>query len=617
VLRAFALCALALALSAGTAKAVGEPQVIEDERGDAALVFNVLAQDRPLQATSAPAGGTFEPLTPLTPADNGYYAVAGDEQGGAVAAWERTGPQGTYPNEAFVSVKPPGGRFGAPHRLSEPGKTVDEAQLDVNARGDAIVAWAEAPRDIVYSYRPTGGSFGPPETVPSPITHDLSVVLQADGGALFLGDSSPPPFGGPTRPWSVYLRPDGSFAPAVQLTDAPPSFGTSVAVAGNRRGDVLLAWGNHGKLFTKERPEGGVFGETRRTTTSPHTEGYFDPVRAVMNDARDAVVTFSDPYDPATRVVLRNGGGSFGSPRTLTSRTVAAALAINEHGDAALAWVSGARTVRAVYRRAGGALGAAMTVGTAGGAGSRPPSVAIDGAGTAMAVWEEGDGESVFVRSRSFARVPSGTKGTVVTLPAYTQEAPPEACVPDGFSVVAKSARAVVAGAARNFVGCLLARGITVDLSRTWPYMVGEFSEVQAPARVAVAGPYAASVVLTYFHGGSTGTAVSIVDLRDPLSGLSRVAGGINTGDTAQVPALRLRRDGAAAWIACPPAKKRARGTCWRGSQRIKQVYAFGLSRSSPKLVGQGAKIDPASLKIGITRVRWRDGKHRRSAPLG
>ena len=109
-----------------------------------------------------------------------------------------------------------------------------------------------------------------------------------------------------------------------------------------------------------------------------------------------------------------------------------------------------------------------------------------------------------------------------------------------------------------------------------------------------------------------------MLDLRDERSGLSRTGPALKEGDfSAPVPVLRLKRDGSAAWVACPPEKKGARGACGRGSKRIKQVYAFGLSRDTPTLVDQGWKIDPGSLRIGTDRVWWRHGRRRRSAPLG
>jgi hypothetical protein len=598
-----AFVASLVVLFASASAALAEPQLVQDENGDAALVFDILRQPRPIFATAAPGGGSFGPLTQLTPAGGGFppaTTVAPDEQGGAVAAWAGTGGIGTFPRDVFVSIKPPGGEFGAPQRLSLPGHTAGIVSLDVNARGDAVVAWFDYAEDgLTYAYRPAGGSFGPPEGVPGPITHDLSVVLEADGGALFLGDSTPAVGGNTVNPWSVHRSSEGTFAAPVQLAGVPAL--DTVAVAGNRRGDVLLAWAKDRTLAVAERPVGGTVGPASVVATGVDTEGYSVPVRAVINDDEDAVVLFSDP---TVRVLVREGSGSFGAPRRLASSRSAsvytAGLAVDEHGDAAVAWSTNPQAVRAAYRVRGGSFGSVMTLRSALGvlAGPYPPSVAIDGAGTATAVWEEGDGESVFIRSRRFAALPAATS-IVVTVPSYIQEAPPEACAAHS-SVLAKNARAVITTGLR---GCLLARGTPIDLGQTHPYAIGDTSNVQS-RRIALAGPYAASVLTVRAHEGEVSTWVSIVDLRDEWSGRNRAAPASNVFGAVPVPTLRLRRDGAAAWVA-------------RSGRRMKQVFAFGVSRRNAKLLGHGTKIVPASLRIDGTRVRWRDGRHRRSAPLG
>jgi hypothetical protein len=181
--------------------------------------------------------------------------------------------------------------------------------------------------------------------------------------------------------------------------------------------------------------------------------------------------------------------------------------------------------------------------------------------------------------------------------------------------VLARSGRAVVTQQTSSpffTFGCLLARGVQVNLAHS--RLISDLSDGGAPP-IAVAGPFTANLVGAYGHNFAA-TYMSISDLRDEWSGQSR-AGPAAVANIATVPIIRLKRDGSAAWVACPPGRKGARGYCRRGSKRIKEVYAFGLSRDLPYRVGYGAKIDPASLRIGTDRVWWRDGGRRRSAPLG
>jgi hypothetical protein len=622
MLRIFAVCVGAALVWAGSA--LGAPQLVQNENGDAALLFDILAQRRPALATSSTPGGAFGPLTTLTPTPTAipyglleHQNVAIDDHGGAVAAWSRADPSGVpyEAYEAYVSVKPPGGEFGPPQRLSEADRPARETQVDVNPRGDAIVAWLDSGSNhstdaVMYSIRPTGGTFSVPAIIPGAITDHLTVVLEADGGALFIGNG--PSSGNLLRAYSVYRRPDGTFEQPVALD---PASGLA-AIAANRRGDVLIAWGEKGKVLARERPAGGSFGAPEIVATGDDILG--GDVQAALNDSGDAAITF----DPSW-LVMRTHGGAFGPrqprPPVPDAFPTTERLAMNERGDVAIAWVEPIRRVMAVYRPAGGALSPPMLLGVAPffiHGGREPPlwpALSLDGAGTGTVVWEDTDGETIGIRARRFDAAGPGSPETVTTLPAYVQEAPPEACVPPGFSVLARSGRAVVVqGNSPPFLaGCLLARGVLLP-----PQSPGSFTYAQLPLRVAVAGPFSAIVLRASGHGYSV-TDISISDLRDEWSGQSRDWPALSPVGIATVPVLRLKRDGSAAWIACPPGKKRARGACRQGSKRIKQVYAFGLSRDTPILVGQGSKIDPASLRIGTDRVWWRDGGHRRSAPLG
>jgi hypothetical protein len=587
--------------------ALGAPELAQNENGDSALVFDILNQGRPLEATSAPPEGQFGSLTTLTP---GYLRLGGlrernvaiDDQGGAVAAWRSVGATSNEPSQAFASVKPPGGQFGPPQRLSDVHNSASVTQVDVNPRGDAVVAWSGS---MMYSIRPADGTFSAPAPVPGPLGGDLlAVVLQADGGAVFIGTAP-----GSGDGYAVYRRPDGMFEPPMAL-NTPPPLGQG-GVAANRRGDVLVAWAENGRVRARERPAGGTFGppEVVARGSDISAGGQVD---AVLNDAGDAAVAFASSW-----LVIRSHGDGFG-PRQARP-PFADTLAMNERGDLAIAWVQSFRRVMAVYRAAGGKFGLPMLLGTAPipAAVSNPPplvpALALDGAGIATAVWEDSDGETVALRTRRFSAAGPGGEATAATVPTYLQEAPPDACVPAGTSVLAQSPRAVVAGGPNDDhpTGCLLARGVPIKLA-DFP------GGAQWPLRVAVAGPFSALAVLSVCHGCDGSTWIDITDLRDDRSGLSRSGPAVITRTpNAPVPVLRLKRDGSAAWVACPPEKKGARGACSAGSRRIKEVYSFGLSRDTPRLVDRGWKIDPASLRIGTDRIWWRHGARRRSAPLG
>src|SRR4051812_23121897 len=361
MLRMFAVCVGAALVWAASALGYPQPapQLVQNDNGDAALVFNILAQRRPAQATSATSGGAFGPLTQLTPTPTPNsllqpQQVAIDDHGGAVAAWTSAGPTGDSPFEAYASVRPSGGDFGPPQRLSEGDHEVSETQVDVNPRGDAIVTWrAPGPR---FSMRPAGGSFSAQGVVPGPGIFDRTVALEADGGALFMGDDGP---GG--KPFAIYRRPDGTFEQPVALDPVPTL--AIAKIAASRRGDVLIAWGENGRVRALERPAGGNFGAPETVATGNDLGG----VRAAaINDAGDAAITLTSPW-----LVTRSHGGAFGSPQQrppvadTPNAPATDTLAMNERGDLAIAWVEPVRRVMAVYRPAGGAVGGPLLLGVA------------------------------------------------------------------------------------------------------------------------------------------------------------------------------------------------------------------------------------------------------------
>src|SRR4051794_25725793 len=205
----------------------------------------------------------------------------------------------------------------------------------------------------MYSIRAAGGTFSAPAIVPGAITDHLTVVLEADGGALFLGTASS---GGSPKAYSIYRRPDGTFEQPVALDPVPELAGA--AIAANRRGDVLIAWGEKGKVLARERPAGGSFGAPEIVATGDDILA--GDVQAGLNDSGDAAISF----DPSW-LVMRTDGGAFGPrqprPPVPDAFPTTERLAMNERGDLAIAWVERPlRRVMTVYRPAGGALSPPM-----------------------------------------------------------------------------------------------------------------------------------------------------------------------------------------------------------------------------------------------------------------
>jgi hypothetical protein len=85
-----------------------------------------------------------------------------------------------------------------------------------------------------------------------------------------------------------------------------------------------------------------------------------------------------------------------------------------------------------------------------------------------------------------------------------------------------------------------------------------------------------------------------------------------------KVGSLVLRRDGAAAWIACP-GKRRSVGefkkTC-DSPGHPDGVYTLKPQAKSAKLVARGTRIDPHSLQLRGSRITWTQRGRTRAARL-
>lgn len=159
---ATALCAAGMpacwdppvALSPSFGEATGEPVVAVNSLGDAAAVW--MWRERPrgqliLQATYRPVGGSWG--APLDLANGGDLAarpdVALDDEGNALVVW--CGVSGGLQAAMRTRV----GKWSPPVDLA-PGRA-SEAQIAVDARGDAVAVWRnETAGRLQTAIRPTG-----------------------------------------------------------------------------------------------------------------------------------------------------------------------------------------------------------------------------------------------------------------------------------------------------------------------------------------------------------------------------------------------------------------------------------------------------------------------------
>jgi hypothetical protein len=89
----------------------------------------------------------------------------------------------------------------------------------------------------------------------------------------------------------------------------------------------------------------------------------------------------------------------------------------------------------------------------------------------------------------------------------------------------------------------------------------------------------------------------------------------VDAYEASAIGQIVLRRDGAAAWIACAAAPLHAHRRC--RSRGLRSVVTFGRRSYEPRRLARG-RIRSGSLRLSANgkRVSWIDGATRRSATL-
>lgn len=200
------------------------PVLAANERGDAILAWREYFSER-VMVSSRPPGGAFAEPVEVAPKAMGNLGVAISPRGDAAVTWERRAQEPPPPSDPNAPPPPPSG-----------GMPVSEVTV-----------------------RPAGGSFGPPEKLsdggpPGKIAFDADGTLLAQGGT---------PQGG----WGMRERPPGGQFGATQPIVAPGVRGRGFDLVEDRRGTVAVVWGQSGEgggYYASIRPNGGDFGPPRR-----------------------------------------------------------------------------------------------------------------------------------------------------------------------------------------------------------------------------------------------------------------------------------------------------------------------------------------------------------------
>jgi hypothetical protein len=248
----------------------------------------------------------------------GHDVVAAIGPGGTAAvAWTGRG------DALKVSVRRPGGRFGAARTLAGYGA---EPRVAVAASGEVAVTWVDRHRDFTRAMAAFGTADGFGAPVPldtASFLYPVELAFDGSGDLAMAWSAQSEPGSGPT--WTVkviHRAPDGSLG-AVQ--EPASGYAYDVRLARSAAGGTYLSWiGSSG-------PESGTLGPTQ-TAIAPAGGGFDAPASPEPKNARtlgarvaavgDSLLTLYTMRKGPLRAAMRTTGTGF---RTLTVLTQSAA----------------------------------------------------------------------------------------------------------------------------------------------------------------------------------------------------------------------------------------------------------------------------------------------------
>lgn len=153
----------------------------------------------------------------------------------------------------FAALRPAGGSFGAPVRLSAVQRGVlARPQVAMNRAGDWVVAMNAGAQTVVGAGRRATppASFG---ALPLPTLHDGGLAIDEAGDATFGGTDAQ------MHPATIVRRADGSFGEHAVLDDAS-LLARGIALGVGPQGHAVAVWPGGGFLRSSKRLPGGGFG---------------------------------------------------------------------------------------------------------------------------------------------------------------------------------------------------------------------------------------------------------------------------------------------------------------------------------------------------------------------
>lgn len=298
------------------------PDLAVNEDGRAEAVWESYAYPNIRGASKDPHGGWDHEVTISTgEADENTPSVGIDANGHSIAIW------GAYKGLNLRAIETADGLvqggWGSPARLfsSEEGG-VGNPHVAVNAAGDAVAVWARAENHgsaqvivIESARRLAGGEWSSAVAVASsePYLEYLSVVVDAGGNATAVWEGSE---GVETASWPAV----GGWTSPVLLSTGR---GTEPQVAVTPAGEAVAIWrdfvGNSFEIDTATKPAAGGWTAAARLSASG---GYETQPHVAVDSAGNAVAVWGAPSslrEEEVQSATRPAGGEWGDPVGVSS----------------------------------------------------------------------------------------------------------------------------------------------------------------------------------------------------------------------------------------------------------------------------------------------------------
>jgi hypothetical protein len=280
---------------------VGSPAVAVDQAGDAVLAWETRpadSSDSAIEVATRPAGGSFGLPQPLARGSDGGAVenprIGESDSGEVVAVWFQTDQDGTTGD--VVAIRPAGASaFGPPSRVVDlGGEPVNDAALGVGANGTAVLAFKAADGRLLASVRGPGIGFAAPVALSASEVPGQRPAVAVDGR------------GGATVVWSrtAFVSPElGDQIAAVQAATLPPGGGFApggdVAATGSGSSPPEVAADRAGRTTVVWREEARV-----RAITRPPDGAFSTPVTLATDQTGESEVHVASSADGATGVTL-------------------------------------------------------------------------------------------------------------------------------------------------------------------------------------------------------------------------------------------------------------------------------------------------------------------------